>query len=108
MNVTLKVYENDMTTVKKECKAEMVRVPFGIIRKLMKLFNVENLENTTEILGIVMDSWDEVISLLDRVFPDIEENDWDGVDTKELIAAIYNILKFAFKDLAKIPVDPKN
>ena len=108
MYVVLNVYEKDMKTVKKECKANLVKIPFGIIRKLMKLFNLDNIENTAEILNIVMASWEDVIAILDRVFPDITEEDWDTVDTKELIQAIYDMLKFAFKNMMNIPIDPKN
>lgn len=74
----------------------------------MKLFNLDNIENTAEILNIVMASWEDVIAILDRVFPDITEEDWDTVDTKELIQAIYDVLKFAFKNMMNIPIDPKN
>lgn len=107
-NIKLKVYENDFVTVKKECTAKMVKVPFGLIRKLMSLFDVEKLEDTTQILNVVMTSWEDVVTLLDRVFPDMEENDWDYVDTKELVAAIFKLLKFAFAEMVNIPTDPKN
>lgn len=108
MHIVLNVYEMDMKTVKKECRANLVKIPFGTIRKLMKLFHLDNIENTAEILNIVMDSWEDVIAILDRVFPDITEKDWDTVDTKELIQAIYSVLKFAFKNMMSIPTDPKN
>lgn len=108
MNITLTVYENDMVTVKKECNATTVKIPFGTIRKLMKLFDLENIDDTNAILNIVMSSWNEVIAILNRVFPEMEESDWDTVDTKELISVIYKMLKAAFLDLASIPTDPKN
>lgn len=108
MDIKLTVYNEDMETVKKECAASMVKVPFGLIRKLMRLFKVENLTSTTQILDIVMGSWDEVIKLLDRVFPDIKEDEWDYVDTTELVKVIYALLKFAFAEMVKIPTDPKN
>ena len=107
-NITLKVYDENFDTIKKECKAKMVVVPFGLIRKLMTLFDVEKLDDTTQILNVVMSSWDTVVSLLDRVFPDMEENDWDYVDTKELVQIIFSLLKFAFAEMVNIPTDPKN
>lgn len=108
MDIRLTVYEEDMETVKKECAASTIKIPFGLIRKLMNLFNVENLQDTTQILSIVMGSWDEVIKLLDRIFPDITENDWDYVDTSELVKVIYELLKSAFAEMVAIPTDPKN
>lgn len=103
--IKLKVYENDMVTVKKECTAKMVKIPFGLIRKLMKLFNAETLEDTTQILDIVSNSWDDVISILERFFPDIEPDDWDTVDTTELVAAVFKLIKFAFAEMLKIPTE---
>lgn len=102
-NITLNVYEKDMETVKKECVANTIKLPFGFIRKLMKLFNIDTLEDTTQILNIVMQSWDEVTELLERIFPGIEEDEWDYVDTKELVQAIFKVLKYAFTEMLKIP-----
>ena len=106
--IKIKIYENDMKTVEKESVAETVAIPFGIIRKLMKLFNVENMENTNDILKIVANSFDEVVKLLERIFPDVTEDEWDYVDIKELVKAIYNLIKKALKDIASVPVNEKN
>ena len=108
MDIKLKVYEDDMETVKKECTANAIKVPFGLVRKLMNLFKVETLEDTTQILNIVITSWDEVTALLDRVFPDVEPEDWDYVDTGELVRVIYSLLKCALAELLIVPTDPKN
>ena len=108
MNITLNVYENDMITVKKECVANTIKLPFGLIRKLMKLFNVDKLEDTAQILNIVMTSWDDVVAVLERVFPDIEESEWDNVDTTELVQVIFKVLKFSFAEMLKIPTNSKN
>ena len=105
MDIVLKVYEDDMETVKKECVAATVKVPFGLIRKLMKLFDVETLEDTTQILNVVLKSWEDVTALLDRIFPDISEEDWDYVDTNELVRAIFKLLKFALAEMIKIPTE---
>ena len=106
--IKLNVYEDDFVTVKKESEAQLVKVPFGTVRKLMQIFNVENLTDTTQILNVVLQSWDSVVSVLDRVFPDIEPDEWDYVDTKELVSVIFTLLKSAAADLLRIPVDPKN
>lgn len=108
MNVTLKVYEADMITVKKECTAELITIPFGTIRKFMALFDIDNIDDTSKILKIVASSWGDVINLLGRVFPEMTEDDWDTVDTKELLHAVIEVLKFAFADILKVPTDGKN
>ena len=108
MEIKINVYENDMKTVKKEVAAEVVEIPFGIIRKFMALFDLENLEDTGAVLNVVSRSWKEVQALLDRIFPDMTEDDWNGVSTKELVKVVIEVLKFAFGEILNIPVDEKN
>ena len=108
MDIKLTIYNEDMETVKKECTANMVKVPFGLIRKLMNLFKVENLQDTTQILDIIMTSWEDVIKLLGRIFPDVTEEEWDYVDTSELMRVILSLVKYVFAEMVKIPTDPKN
>ena len=108
MNIKLTIYNEDMETVKKECTANMVKVPFGLVRKLMNLFKVENLQDTTQILDIIMTSWEDVIKLLGRIFPDVTEEEWDYVDTSELMRVILSLIKYVFAEMVKIPTDPKN
>ena len=108
MDIKLNVYNEDMETVKKECIAKTIKLPFGFIRKMMKLFNVDDLEDTTQILNIVMGSFDEVTGLLSKVFPDVEEDEWDYVDTKELVQVIFQVLKYSFTEILTIPTNSKN
>ena len=108
MDIKLTIYNEDMETVKKECTANMVKVPFGLVRKLMNLFKVENLQDTTQILDIIMTSWEDVIKLLGRIFPDVTEEEWDYVDTSELMRVILSLIKYVFAEMVKIPTDPKN
>ena len=107
-DITLKVYASDMEQVEKECVANTVTIPFGIVRKFMKLFNVDTLNDTTEILKIVMNSWDEVLEILQRIFPEIQENEWDRVDIKELVSVLFQLMKKMAKELLAIPTDSKN
>ena len=108
MDIKLTIYNEDMETVKKECTANMVKVPFGLVRKLMNLFKVENLQDTTQILDIIMTSWEDVIKLLGRIFPDVTEEEWDYVDTSELMRVILSLVKYVFAEMGKSPTDPKN
>ena len=108
MDIKLTIYNEDMETVKKKCTANMVKVPFGLIRKLMNLFKVENLQDTTQILEIIMTSWEDVTKLLWRIFPDVTEEEWDYVDTSELMRVILSLIKYVFAEMVKIPTDPKN
>lgn len=105
--MTIKVYEKDKKTVKKECKADAVELEFGTVRRLMALFDYQNLDNAT-LFSIVMDEWNDIVSILSEAFPDMEDDDWNHVKMKELIVVIKDMVIAAVKDMLNIPTDPKN
>ena len=106
--IQLQIYDFDFKTVRRVVSAEMPVIPFGAIRKLMKLFDVENISDTSQILNIALNSWDSVVGILDRIFPGVTEDEWDYVDTGELVGAVWKLMKYAAGELVKIPADPKN
>ena len=106
-DIKIKVYdEND--EIIKEVAATEATIRFGAVRHLMKLLKVDEMENTGDIFGIILDAWDEVTKILTRFFPDMEEDDWDNVNLDELVPAVIELLKGVFSDALKIPKDPKN
>ena len=114
MRLEINVYdEND--TIIKTCEAHTIDLEFGTIRSLMKLLNVDNVNDTGELLNIVYGAWEQLVEVLGKCFPDMEADDWEHarrewehVKLKELIPAILNILKASFADILSIPKDPKN
>lgn len=107
MDITIKVYEKDKKTVKKECKADTIDLEFGTVRRLMALLDYKNLDNAT-LLSIIFDEWNDLVSILSEAFPGMKNDDWDHVKMKELLAVIKNIAVVAIKDMLSIPTDPKN
>lgn len=105
--ITLNVYENDMKTVRKECAAVSVKIPFGVIRNLMKFFDENTLEDTSQIFTVITSSFNDITNILHNVFPEIEEEEWDNVDTTELITVIYKIIKYSFLKMLEIPAGKK-
>lgn len=107
MELNLNVYD-EQGEVKKTCKAETVEIEFGTIRALMKVLNVEQLNDTGELLGTLFGAWEQVVNVLEKCFPDMEEEDWEHVKVKELLPMVVGILKESFKEILSIPTDPKN
>lgn len=103
--IILIVYEDDFKTIKKEVIAEPGKIPFGIVRKVMKVLNMENINNTAELVNIVTDMWGDIIKVLTNVFPEMEEEDWDSVDTQELVAVLWKITKHYFKSITTLPTE---
>ena len=108
MQIKINVYKDDMKTVKKEVTAETTDIPFGIIRRFMNLFNIKDFNDTSEVFNVVTSCWAQITKLLNIIFPDMTEEDFDTVKTKELIAVVIDVLKYSFKEMLYIPVDQKN
>lgn len=102
------VYENNMKDVKKVLEAEDAKIPFGLARRVVGLFNEEKLNDTGYVMETVTKSWDDLVQLLGRIFPDATEEDWDTVDLTEMVQVVKDFLLLKLKKLIGIPVDEKN
>ena len=105
--LTINVYDDENNVIKTS-EAQMVKIKFGTIRSLMKLLNIDNVEDTSELLQLIYSAWDELTKILSRIFPDMEEDDWENVELNELVPIVVDVLKFSFTQILTIPNDPKN
>ena len=103
----INVYDDEGDVVK-SCEAVSVKLKFGAIRSLMELLNVENIDNSTELLKTIYSAWEELITILNNCFPGMEYEDWDNVELNELIPVTVEILKYSFGEILNIPRDSKN
>lgn len=106
MELKLNVYEKGV--VKKTCVAHTIDFEFGTIRAIMEVLKIDDVDDVGGLLESVCDVWDELIEILGQCFPDMEEEDWEHVKLKELIPILVQVLKNSFKEMLKIPQDPKN
>lgn len=107
MIVKLNVYdEND--NIVKTCEAQTVKLRFGVIRKLMELLKIDDITDTPELLKTIYGAWDQLTKVLNKCFPEMTDDDWDGVDVSELVPVIVAILKESIKNMNAIPTDSKN
>lgn len=104
-NITINVYESDMKTVKKTLIAREYDLSFGTIRKLMKLLKIENAADSFELLQIIDNAWEEITEILDTVFDEATEDDWNFVKLKELLPALVAITKYSLSAALKIPTE---
>lgn len=107
MEIKLNVYD-EKNNIVKTSTAEVIELKFGPIRKLMKLLNVDDINDTAQLLKAVYGAWDELTKILNKCFPDMTDEDWDNVKLQELIPALVAILKYSFSEMLTIPTDPKN
>lgn len=107
MGLKLNVYDDENNVVK-TATAELIELKFGSIRRLMKLLNVDNINDTFELLKVLYGAWEQITKVLNGCFPDMTEEDWDNVKVSELIPVLLAILKYSFTQMLDIPTDSKN
>lgn len=100
--LVLNVYDDD-DNVLKTVEASFVSLRYGTIQNLMKLLKVDEIEDTASLLKIVLNAWNEVTKLLNKCFPEMEEEDWENVKLDELIPVVINVLKGSFSYMLRIP-----
>jgi hypoxanthine phosphoribosyltransferase len=107
MKNIINVYdEND--NVIKTSEATEATIKFGAIRSLMKLLNVDDINDTGELLKTIYKAWEELTKILSKCFPDMTDEDWDNVKLNELVPVVVQILKDSFSEILTIPNDSKN
>ena len=106
-NLKLNVYdEND--NVIKTSEAQVVDLRFGTIRSLMELLKVDDINDTAQLLKTVYSAWAQIVGILSKVFPDLEEQDWENIKLSELMPLLMIVLKSSFAQILTIPTDSKN
>lgn len=107
MEIKLNVYDDENNIVKTST-AEVMELKFGSIRSLMKLLNVDDIDDTAQLLKVVYGAWEQLTKILNGCFPDMTDEDWDNVKLSELIPVLMTILKYSFTQMLTIPSDSKN
>ena len=103
----LNTYDREGKIVK-TVEAQMFDIEFGTIRALMKVLDIDNIEDTAELLKTVTNAWEEILSILGQFFPEMEDDDWTHVKVKELLPVLLDIIRFTFSEIMTIPVSEKN
>ena len=103
-DLKINVYDDEDNIIKTS-EAKLVDLKFGVIRKLMKLLNVDNINNTVELLKTVYGAWEQITNILNNCFPDMTDDDWDNVKASELLPVFVMILKYSFTQMLTIPTD---
>jgi hypothetical protein len=104
-DIKLNIYAEDGKTIEKTYIAKDYNVPFGVVRKLMKLMEIEKLESTSEIVKIIVNAWDKFEVVLNGFFPDVTEEEWDKVPLEEISTLIIDIAINIVAKVSEIPTD---
>lgn len=103
----INVYDSDGNIIK-TCQAVDLKLKFGSVRKIMALLQIDDVDNTAELIKMIYGAWDQLTKVLSECFPDMTDDDWDNVYIEELIPTIVGIMKTSFGKLLGMPSDSKN
>lgn len=98
----LNVYNKDGEIIK-TVEGRNIDIKFGHIRSIMKLLNVDNIDDTYDLLNSVYSAWERLTDILSECFPEMEEDDWENIRIKELIPELIQIIKDSFAEILTIP-----
>jgi hypothetical protein len=87
----------------KECTAHTVDVKFGQVAAIMELLDVESVEDSVQMMRMIKKAWKQLVRILSKIFPDMEDDDWNNVSLKELLPVLILILRDSFKEMMAIP-----
>lgn len=102
--MTLNVYDVEGNVIK-TVEAENLDIEFGHIRSIMRLLDVDNINDTWALLKTVYSAWDKLTEVLSQVFPDMEDEDWEHVKIKELVPELLQIVRDSFAEILTIPTE---
>lgn len=102
MKFEINVYDKQGNIVK-TCSAEPMDLTFGNVRTLMKVLNVDNIHDTSDIMKIIFSAWETLVDVLDGCFKGMERSDWEYVRMKELAPVIMSMLRYSFAEMMTIP-----
>ena len=100
----LNVYDVEGNVIK-TVEAENLDIEFGHIRSIMRLLDVDNINDTWALLKTVYSAWDKLTEVLSSVFPDMEDEDWEHVKIKELVPELLQIVRDSFAEILTIPTE---
>ena len=104
MKFELNIYDEDDKVIKK-VHARALSTRFGTIRRIAEIMQFESLENTSDYLKKAFGAWSALTKTLEMLFPDMTDEDWDGVRTEELVPLLMKIEKFSVEQALLIPTD---
>lgn len=100
-DIKINVYDKKGEIVK-TCTAKTASIKFGTVRAIMRLLQIDKIDDTSQMFSAVYGAWEQLINLLGDCFPDMKEEDWDNVPVAEVLEVLIEILKSSFADMKLI------
>lgn len=102
----LKIYDTD-GKFKREVEAQAIDFEFGVVRKLMALIKIDDVESDLDLMITVSQAWDSIIKLFEKCFPDVTPEEWDCVKVTDILPLLIDIFRDLLGQMARIPSSKK-
>lgn len=100
----LNVY-NDNDEIIKIVEAKELKMRMGMVRDIFEILALDKIDDTGELLKKLIACYDLVVKILSKLFPDMSDEDWDGVDPNEVLNLLIDVGKYAVQKTLTIPVN---
>ena len=105
--ITINIYDDEDKVVK-TVEAQLISLRFGVVLSLMEILNIDNVENTVDLLRTIYNAWDEIKMILGKIFPDVDLEELDNTHIDELVPVVLKVVRDSFNVISMIPIDEKN
>lgn len=106
MKFTINIYKEN-GEVEKTYEQERSRLLTGTVRKLSELLDLGNETETDKISQTMRESWETLTNLLNALFPEITDEEWERTDWTEVVEIIKQICLIAKEQAMSIPRSKK-
>lgn len=100
----LNIYD-DNDKIIKTVKAKEFDLKMGTVRKISEIISLDKLDGTKDVVEKLCTAQKELTAILNILFPDMTDSDWDGVKVNELLSIVIDIGKYAVQKALTIPVN---
>lgn len=92
-------------TVIKAYETEEVRIPYKIIRRFVKIIDLDKIQGGDEIgiAGMVLQCMEPFENLVKSIFPDLTDDELDQVDIMDFVPLFKELLQFVVDKVNSLP-----
>ena len=106
MEIKLNIYKTN-GEIDKVYKAQVGRILSKTMRKLAFAVDLGNVKTDEELSKMIIEKWENLVEVMQTVFPEITAEECDRTDMTEFCECIVNLFMILKGETAKIPQSKK-
>lgn len=91
--ITLNIYGRETKEIEKTYTVDGVDLMFGTVEDILGVIDVDKLNDTTAVAGMVVKGWAQLKPFLRDIFPGLTDEEIKGIKINEMIPLFSEIFK---------------